>query len=285
MFVITGATGNTGSVVAETLLKAGKKVRAVVRDEAKAEKLRGLGAEPFAADLSDQEALGRAVMGAEGVYLLSPPDMKATNFIEERKALTAKIVATLKAARVPHVVLLSSVGAHVAGATGPIRSLRNAELQLQEAGIPSTFVRASYFVENWGAVVHPVKTDGVLPSFIAANHRFPMVSTADIGRVAAQALLDGPRGVRAIELKGPTDSTPSEVAATFAKLLGRDVKVVEAPLSAVVPTFTSFGISENMAGLYREMYEALAQGLLEEGPGESKRGETPLETTLRALLG
>ena len=151
--------------------------------------------------------------------------------------------------------------------------------------MPSTFVRASYFVENWGAVVHPVKQDGVLPTFIAADRPTTMVSTADIGKTVAQALLDGPRGTRVIELKGPTDPTPKEVAATFSKLLGRPIQVVEAPLDAVVPTFTSFGISENVAGLYREMYEALAKGLLVSPPGEILRGQTSLETTLRALLG
>jgi uncharacterized protein YbjT (DUF2867 family) len=285
MFVITGASGNTGSVAAQTLLAAGKKVRAVVRDAKKAEKLQALGAEVFVADLTDQAALGRAVAGAEGVYLLSTPDMVAKDFVTERKALTAAQVATLAAAKVPHVVVLSSIGAQHEAGTGPIRTVHNLEQQLRAAGIPSTFVRASYFVENWGAVLHPVKQDGVLPTFIAADRATPMVSTVDIGKTAAQALIDGPRGTRIIELAGPTDPTPNEVAATFAKILGRPIKAVEAPLAAVVPTFTSFGISPNIAELYREMYECIAAGKLVAAPGEHLRGTTPLETTLRALVG
>jgi uncharacterized protein YbjT (DUF2867 family) len=285
MYVITGATGHTGSVAVATLRSQGKRVRAVVRDAAKAEQLARLGAEIVVADLSDQGALARAVEGAAGVYLLSPPDMRSSNFVEERRALTARQVATLASARVPHVVFLSSMGAHLPSGTGPIMTTHNVEEQLRQAGVPSTFVRASYFVENWGAVVHPVKQDGVLPTFIAAERPTSMVSSADIGKTAAQALLDGPRGGRVIELKGPTDPTPREVAATFSKLLGRPIQTVEAPLSAVVPTFTSFGISENVANLYREMYEALASGRLVSAPGESIRGQTSLETTLRTLLG
>ncbi|HET9933724.1 MAG TPA: hypothetical protein VFQ35_23635, partial [Polyangiaceae bacterium] len=88
-----------------------------------------------------------------------------------------------------------------------------------------------------------------------------------------------------IELSGPTDLTPRDVAAAFSKLLGKPVQVVEAPLDAVVPTFTSFGASENIASLFREMYEGLALGRVASEPGEHRRGTTPVEVTLRALLG
>jgi uncharacterized protein YbjT (DUF2867 family) len=285
MFVIAGATGKTGSATAKALLQAGKKVRALARDPKKAEGLAALGAEVVSVDLADQAALGKAVAGAEGLYFLSPPDMAAKDFVAERKALTEKQVATLVAAKVPHVVLLSSIGAHLPDGHGPVRTVHNLEQQLQKAGLPSTFVRPGYFVENWGAVLHPLQQDSVLPTFFRADQPIPMVSTPDIGTVAARALLDGPKGYRAIELSGPTDPTSNDVAAAFAKLLGRPIKVIEAPLDAVVPTFTSFGISENIASLYREMYEGFGSGHVKAAPGETMRGTTPLETTLQALLG
>jgi len=284
MYVITGATGHVGSVAAEALLAAGKQVRIVVRDAAKAERLKALGAHVFIADLADQEALASAVRGAEGVFLLSPPDMGARDFIAERKRLTERQIHTLAAERVPHVVLLSSVGAHHASGTGPILSVRNAETQLREAGLAATFVRAGYFVENWAVVLPAVKSDGILPSFIAADRRVCSVSTPDIGPVVAQALIDGPRGVRVIELSGPSDVSPNDVAQACSRILGKPVKVVEAPLDAVVPTFTSLGVSENIASLFREMYQCIAEGRLVPAGGELVRGKTALETTLRALL-
>lgn len=286
MFVITGATGNTGSAAAKTLLAAGKKVRVIARDAKKADGLAALGAEVFVADLTDQAALERAVSGAEGVYFLSPPDMGAKDFVNERRALTEKQIATLARAKVAHVVLLSSLGAQHAEGTGPIRTVHHAEQQLRASGVPSTFLRAAYFVENWGAVVHPVKQEGVLPSFIPLDLRVTMVSTPDIGKTAARALLDGPRGVRTIELAGPRDLTPNDVAAAFEKLLGKPVRAVAAPLDAVVPTFTSFGISQNIAELFREMYAGIASGrVAPEAGNELLRGSTPLEETLRLLIG
>jgi uncharacterized protein YbjT (DUF2867 family) len=286
MFVINGATGNTGSVVAKTLLAAGKQVRAVVRDEKKAQELKALGAELFVGDLTDLAALERAVTGAEGVYLISPPDIKPRDFISERKALTEQQVAVLARAKVPHVVVLSSIAAQHPDGNGPIGTLYNVEQQLRRAGVPSTFVRAAYFLENWGAVAHPIKADGVLPSFLPLDVAVPMVSTPDIGKTAAQALLDGPRGVRVIELAGPTDPTPNELAAAASKILGKPVKAVQAPLEAVVPTFTSFGLSQNIAELYRDMYAGIASGRVAAEPGNEKvRGTTSVEETLRKLLG
>lgn len=286
MFVINGATGNTGSVVAKTLLAAGKQVRAVVRDEKKAAELKALGAELFVADLTDEAALERAVQGAEGVYFLSPPDLGAKDFVTERKALTEKQIAAMARAKVPHVVLLSSIGAQHPDGTGPIRTLYNVEQQLRRAGIPSTFVRAAYFLENWGAVAHPVKADGVLPSFLALDVPVPMVSTPDIGAVAARALLDGPRGVRIIELAGPTDPTPNQIASAASKVVGKPVNAVQAPLEAVVPTFTSFGISQNIAELFREMYAGIASGrVAPESGSEKARGTVSLEDTARVLFG
>jgi uncharacterized protein YbjT (DUF2867 family) len=285
MFVITGATGHVGSVVAQTLLAAGRAVRVVVRDGAKAERLKAQGAEVFVADLADTAALARAARGAEGVFLLLPPDLHAQNFIADRKRLTQRQVDALAAAKVPHVVLLSSTGAQHPAGTGPIVTAHNAEQQLRASGLPSTFVRAAYFVENWGVVLPAVRSDGILPSFIAADQRIASVSTVDIGKAVAQALIDGPRGVRVIELSGPTDVSPNDVAAALGRLLGKPVTVAQAPLEAVVPTFTSFGLSENIAGLYRELYEGLALGKVAAEPGEHVRGSTPLEATLRGLLG
>lgn len=286
MYVITGATGHTGSIAAHTLLDAGKKVRVLVRDPAKAAALKARGAEVFQGDLTDQEALSRAVRGAEGVFLISPPDLAAKDFIGDRKRLTRAQVATLAAARVPHVVLLSSTGAQHAAGTGVIVSTHNAEQQLRAAGVPATFVRAGYFVENWAAVVPAVKNDGVLPTFLPVDARIPSVDTRDIGATIARALLEGPRGVRVIELSGPSDVSARDVAAAFSRLLGRDIKVSQAPLDAVIPTFTSFGISPNIAGLFREMYQAVAEGrLVAEAGGEHVRGTVPLDESLRGLLG
>lgn len=284
MYLITGATGHTGTVAAETLLSAGKKVRLFVRDAAKASRLAARGAEIAVGDLADPAALGQAARGAEGVFLLSPPDLRAKDFLAERKALTQAQVNALAKEKVPHVVLLSSLGAEHAAGTGPIVSTHNAEEQLRAAGLSATFVRAGFFIENWASVIPVAQKDGVLPSFIPGDLAAPMVDTRDIGKTLAEALLEGPRGTRVIELGGPQDVTPRQVAAALGKILGKNVALVEPPLDAVVPTFTSFGMSENIAGLFREMYQAMRDGKIGSAGGEKRRGTISLEDSLKALI-
>lgn len=183
-------------------------------------------------------------------------------------------------------MFLSSIGAQHEHGTGIIESLHYAEKALAATGLPVTFIRAGYFVENWASVLPVVKQDGVLPTFITGALALPQVSTRDIGLVAAQALLDGPAGVRAIELGGPVDASAADVAQVLSRLLDRPVTVAQAPLAAAVPTFTSFGVSEDVAALFRDMYEGINNGTVawQGQPAERVRGTQSLEETLRPLL-
>lgn len=284
MYVITGVTGHTGKVAAETLLAKGEKVRVVVRSADKGAPWAARGADVAVGDLNDAAAMTAAFAGARGAYVLLPPDMAVVDYEGSRRAMIGAIAQAARAAKLPHVVLLSSVGAHLPSGTGPIAALHVAERELA-AVTALTAVRAAYFIENFGAVL-PAARDGVLPSFLPADLAFDAVATVDIGRTAAQALLDGPGGTRVIELAGPARITTNEAAATLARLLGRDVQVQVAPTSAVVPAFTSMGVGATMARLYQEMYEAMIGGRLGwEGRVPLTRGSTGLEPVFRGLLG
>jgi uncharacterized protein YbjT (DUF2867 family) len=286
MYVVIGATGNTGSVVASRLLDAGKQVRVVVRAANKVAALAKRGAEVAVADLNDEQALERAVRGAEGLYYLLPPDQTSQDFITERKALTAKHAQTFARADVKHVVLLSSIAAQHAAGTGPIVSVHHAEQQLRSAGVPATFVRAAYFMENWIHMLPVAKRDGVLPAFFPIDLRVPMIATPDIGEVAARALLDGPRGVRIIELAGPQETSANDVASALGRILGRSVTASLAPLDSIEPIFTGNGASKNFAQLYRELSASMATGHIAwEGTGEAARGKLGIEEALRPLAG
>src|SRR5271169_4151172 len=111
MYAVTGATGNSGHIVAERLLKAGKKVRAIGRSAERLQNLTALGAEPCICTLEDRAALAKAFAGAEGVYAMVPPDMAAEDYRRHQDLITDALAAALRESKVKHVVALSSFGA------------------------------------------------------------------------------------------------------------------------------------------------------------------------------
>jgi uncharacterized protein YbjT (DUF2867 family) len=285
MYVIAGVSGNTGSIVANALLEQGKKVRVIVRDAKKGEVWKARGAEVAVASVEDEDALTRALEGATGAYLLSPPDMGSQDFIGEKRVTVETIARAVERSRVSHVVFLSSIGAQHEAGTGPIRTLHFGEQRLAKTPAKTTFIRAAYFLDNWASVLGAA-AQGKLPTFLPPDLVVPMVSTKDIGLVAARALLEPPTGKsEIIELSGPRDYSSREIAGVLGKIVGKPIEVDAAPLEAVVPAFTSFGFSANLAGLYHEMYAGLANGtVVFEGKGARHvRGSVDAESAFRAL--
>ena len=282
MFVVVGATGHTGSVVVETLLNKKQPVRILVRSADKSSSFKAKGAEVAVASLEDGPALTNAFEGAKGAYLLVPPNYAATSYLDDRKKIVEALAKAVKASGLSHVVFLSSIGAHLPEGTGPIRILRYGEQQLGTAAINLTILRAPYFFENWQPVLGSAKTQGVLPSFIGPERKIPMISTQDIGRIGGEQLIAGGRGRKVLELSGPEDYSPNDVAAALAQILKRAVAVQHAPLDAVVPTFKSFGFSDDIARLFEEMYACIERGELvhEKQDATPVRGKVPLADVL-----
>jgi uncharacterized protein YbjT (DUF2867 family) len=285
MYAIAGVSGNTGSVVAETLLAQGKPVRVIVRDAAKGEPWKARGAEVAIAELDDVAALTTALADVQGAYLLLPPLNTASPIADNAKR-TKAIAAAVKAAKVPHVVLLSSIGAQHPDGNGPIANLHMAERELAATGTALTALRAACFQENWAGSLSTLAS-GTVYAFLPNELRIPQVATRDIGRTAAAALVEGaPRtGRQVIELAGPHDYDGIDATAALSKIMGTPVTVAVAPLDAVVPTFTGFGLTKEVAELYREMYAGIISGRVayEGGNARTLRGSVTLEDTLRAL--
>src|SRR5439155_24183149 len=107
MYVILGATGNTGSVVDRKLLDKGKRVRVIGRDDKKLAPFVNRGADAFAADVLDTDALSRAFAGAQSVYALIPPDLSSPDFRAHQDRVTESIAKALEKGGVTYDVTLS----------------------------------------------------------------------------------------------------------------------------------------------------------------------------------
>ena len=285
MFVVTGATGNTGSAVADTLLQLGKQVKVLVRDNAKGDAWKAKGAQVAIADLSDSSALATALKGAEGAYIMLPPVYAAPDFLAAGAKLSDAVSRAIKDSGVPYIVLLSSIGAQHAEGTGPIRNLHHAEAVMAAAIPNAAFLRAAYFIENYAPVLGAAAGGGVLPSFFPADFRFPMNATLDIGRIAADLLLHPVPGLRIVEMEGPAQYSPADIAVALTRLLGKPIHVLELPLDAVVPEFTKLGFTEDAAKLFAEMYAGILSGHVSApATGEHRKGTVTPQEVLAGLL-
>lgn len=285
MFVVVGATGNTGSVVVENLLSRKQPVRIVVRSAEKGAAWKGKGAEVAVASLDDVSALIKAFEGSGGVYLLVPPNYGAEAWLTDQRARMDRAAEAVQKSGVPHVVFLSSVGGHLSGGTGPIRAASYGEQALGRAAKRLTILRPCYFMDNWAPVIGAAKAQGVLPTFIAPQAKIPMISTKDIGRIGAEQLIAGGHGKQVVEMAGPEEYSPDQVASALGHILGKTVTTQHAPLSAVVPTFKSFGFSDEAAKLFEEMYTAFSNRVIGyEKPDKLVRGTVTLSEALRAMV-
>ena len=285
MYVITGATGNTGGLIAEKLLAQGKKVRVVGRDLKRLERFTQKGAEPFVADASDAGALTKAFAGAKAVYAMIPPDMASTDYRGFQERVNDDLRAAIEKNGIKYAVVLSSIGADKPNGTGPVAGLHNLEKKLEGiAGLNALFLRAGYFMENVLPQAGVIKQMGSMAGPVKADLPLPMIATRDIGAYAAEALLKLDFvGTSTHELQGAREVTYMEVAKIVGAAIGRpDLAYNFVPAAQLRPALTQMGMSANFVDLLLEMAAALNSGQMKMLQPRSAATTTP--TTLETFV-
>src|ERR1700721_2621235 len=171
LYVISGASGNTGSIIGESLLSKGKKVRVVGRDAARLQRFVRKGAEAFTAQLSDAAALTVAFRGARAAYLLLPPITSR----EDQERESDAIAKAVRESGLPYALYLSSYGAHVPEGTGPVTGLHSSEQKLNAiSGLNVLHLRAAYFMENNLAAIGMIQAIGRFGHALIPDAKLPM---------------------------------------------------------------------------------------------------------------
>ncbi|WP_426285987.1 NmrA family NAD(P)-binding protein [Luteibacter sp. E-22] len=259
MFLVMGITGKVGGATARHLLAQGKKVRALVRDRAKAAHWIDQGVELVEGNWNDAASIERALEGIDGAFVMLPPIWTPSPDFEEARAVITSYVDALTRAPVPRVVALSSMGANRTSGMGLITALSLLERGFSDLTLPIAYVRAGEFFENFLYGLH-VAQGGTLPVFHhPTNRKSAMVATNDIGAEIA-TLLSGPAwsGHRTIELGSMVSA--DEVAAQLGDVMKLDVKAVSVPRAGWPDTFEQFGIPKGQSGLAEIMYDFVNAG-------------------------
>jgi len=281
MYAITGITGKVGGIAASTLLDAGRDVRAVLRDPAKADAWKERGANVAFANFQSAEALTDAFKGAAGVFIMLPPMFDPDPHFTEARAIIANVRAALEAAKPAKVVCLSTIGAD-AEPVNLLSQLGLMESALGSLPIPVAFLRAGWFIDNAAWDVQPARLTGVIPSFLQPLDRaVPMVSTVDVGRTAAALLREDWTGQRIVNLEGPRRVSPDDIAAAFARLLGKPVRAASVARGEWEELFRAQGMTNPTPRM--RMLDGFNEGWIDFGT-ETIKGTIELEDALRALV-
>ena len=284
MYAITGITGKVGGEVARHLLANGQSVRAVLRDRAKAADWAAKGCDIAIAAMENAEQLAAAFSGTEGVFILPPSDFDPEPGYPEAIRVIDQVTRALTTARPQRVVCLSTIGAD-APHDNLLTQRTLMERSLSTTGLPLTFLRPGWFMENALWDVASARDEGVVRSFLQpADKAFPMIATRDVGRLAADLLRQPWTGTRIVELEGPVRVSANDLAQAFAAVLGRPVRVEIVARDSWEALFRAQGMKNPQARI--RMLDGFNEGWIEFANGEagSRKGEVQLRTVLQRLI-
>ena len=289
MYAILGATGNVGSVIANTLLAKGEKVRVVGRDRGRLEKFVRKGAEAVTANVTDAAALTAALAGARAAFLMIPPNMTSQDYRVDQELASDAIASAVQRSGLQYAVFLSSIGAHAPAETGPIAGLHTAEEKLNAVSALNVLhLRPAYFMENNLAGMGMIHGMGILGNALLPELKMAMIATRDIGDYAAGRMysLDF-SGKQTRELLGKRDLSMNETTAIIARGIGKpDLRYVQFPYEQVQQVLMQMGIPVKTAALFIEMYKAFNEDAVVAQERRSADNTTPtsLETFVQDVF-
>ncbi|MEM4780223.1 MAG: NmrA family NAD(P)-binding protein [Halalkalicoccus sp.] len=205
--LLTGATGTVGSAVAASLESRGVAFLAGVRDPASYD---GPG-EPVAFDFEKPETWGRAFEGSEKLFLVRPPAVSADRI--------AEAAAAASRCGVSRIVYLSVLGAE----KNPLLPHRRIERRLEALPVSTTFLRASFFMQNLDEVHAGAIRERSEVFVPAGSGKTSFVDARDVGAVGAVCLVESVHGGRTYDLTGPDALDYYDVAAILARELDRPI--------------------------------------------------------------
>jgi len=287
MYAVMGITGNVGGAVARTLLASGEKVRGIVRNPEKAAEWQKQGVELFKADYDNVDPLTAAFTGVAGAFVMVPPNFAPAPGFAETKATLKVLHEALSRALPAKAVYLSSIGAEQASGLGLITSSHLLEETLSDLPFSHAFLRAGWFLENSAGDVASASNEGkILFQLHPLDQKFPLVATANIGKVGAETLTQSWTGIRHIEVAGPEGYSPLDIADAFAEAVGHPVEAIAVPRAEWETLWVSQGMPEGRTAPRAEMVDGFNSGWIHfRVPGtEHVDGTTLLREVITQLV-
>ncbi|WP_035817395.1 SDR family oxidoreductase [Janthinobacterium sp. RA13] len=257
MIVVTGATGNLGQHVIASLLKSvpAASIIAAVRNPAKAGNLAAQGVQVRQADYNDGASLDAAFKGATKILLISSSE------VGQRAQQHQNVIDAAKRAGVALLAYTSVLRAD----TSPLGLAAEhviTEAAIRASGLPYSFLRNGWYLENHTEHLAPVLEHGVVLG-AAQDGRFSSAARLDYAAAAAAVLTaDKPQAI--YELAGDQGFTLAEYAAEVARQSGKPIVYKDLPQADFKAALVGVGVPEGFADLLADSDAGTAKGGLED---------------------
>ena len=245
--LITGATGNTGSLLVPALLKTGVDVRVLARNEAKAKPLSDLGAEVVIGDLDEPATILPAVKDVDKIYLLTWNG-------ETQLKQAQNVINAAKYEGASHIIRHSMWGSDKSRI---IKQGYEIEELVKSSGLQWTVMKPTFFMQNIMMAAQTISSDGVI-YWDMKDGKLGMIDVRDIADSAFAVITGEDHEGKSYILTGPEAISFNDVANTFSKVLDKDVKYVNVPGEASLQSMTGMGMPEWIAKGYVELMEGFS---------------------------
>lgn len=255
--LITGATGMLGTKVVQALLERvpTEQLAVSVRDPAKAERFKEQGIEIRQADYEDPASLEEAFTGIDRLLLISSQGDDETRIRQH-----SNVIYAAEQTGVGLLVYTSISKAETSSL--PVAEVhRQTEAAIIKSGIPYTFLRNNWYVENEIPVIKNVLAGG--PVLTAAESgRVGWVPRVDYAEAAAAILASGKHINKTYELSG-VPSSYADMARELTSILGRRVIVRNVDDKTYQEVLIANGTPDVMAEFSLDIQRAIRKGDLD----------------------
>jgi uncharacterized protein YbjT (DUF2867 family) len=271
-YIITGSLGHISLPVVQELVAAGHDVTVISSDAGKASAIEALGAKAAIGSLTDRSFLTKTFKNADAAYLMTPPNFAVTDFAAYQREVADNYVAAIKESSIQHVVLLSSIGAHLRKGAGPIDGLAYLEEQLLTLKVNAKFLRPAYFFYNLNNMAGMLKHAGFVGSnFGSAEEKIALVHHLDIAAKAIEHLKSLSFTGHSHEYIASDERYANDIATVLGKSVGKEgVQWITFTDEQALEGMTQQGINPGLAEAYKTMGKSFREGKAQEDYWKSR---------------
>ena len=269
MIAITGATGQLGHYVIESLMKTvpASQIVAIVRNPAKAQALSAQGITVRQADYGDEAALTSALQGVEKLLLISSSE------VGQRAPQHRNVINAAKAAGVKFIAYTSLLHADTSP-LGLADEHIETEKMLADSGIVYTLLRNGWYSENYLDLSAPAALEHGVFIGAAGDGKIASATRADYAAAAARVISEAGHEGKVYELAGDSAWTLTQLAAELTKQSGKQVTYQNLSEADFAAALKSVGLPDGLADM-----------LADSDVGASKGGLFDDSKTLSKLIG